>query len=309
LIYDRNGTQIGVIGKRAGYYDVRFSPDGKKVAYSVVDSVERSIDVFYKDLSSAGEPTRFAAYSNGTERFPVWSHDGTEIAFVSDKPLSKDFPDSTWNYEIYRKSLKIGAKEEMIPTTQDFVKQTFDWTPDGKYIAFVTSASTSDPAHQSDILLLATKGKEGIVPFLKEKDNEWDPRISYDGKCIAWCSNQISQQNEVFVSRFPGPPSGERVSYEGGGERAGGTAPRWANGSKELFYLTLDNKLMVVQIKLSGTGIQIVERKALFQTYATTNSDCYDVSPDGTKIIVNTVDEQGGPLVFVSNWTEALNKK
>jgi serine/threonine protein kinase len=309
LIYDRNGTQIGMVGKRAGYNDVRFSPDGKKVAYSVVDSVERSIDIWIHDLSSSGEGRRFAAYSNGTERFPTWSHDGTEMVFASDRPLYNDDSHGTWNYEIYRKSLTPGAKEVMIPTTQDYIKQPFDWTPDGKYIAFVTSASSSDPKHQSDILLLSAKGKEGIMPFLKEKDNEWDPRISSDGKCIAWCSNQISQQNEIFVSRFPAPLNPERVSYEGGRERAGGTGPRWANGSRELFYLTLDNKLMVVELKLSGSGIQIVDRKPLFQTYATTNADNYDVSPDGTKIIINTMDEQGGPLVFVSNWMEALKKK
>jgi Tol biopolymer transport system component len=230
------------------------------------------------------------------------------MVFASDRSLKSESPQKSWNYELYRKSLTPGAKEVMIPTTQDYVKQPFDWTPDGNFIAFVTSASASDPRRQSDIMLLSAKGKGGITPFLNEVDNEWDPRFSSDGKWIAWCSNQ-SGQNEIYVSRYPGPLNAEMVSYAGGHERSGGTGPRWAKDGRELFYLTLDNKLVVAELKLAGSGIQVVDRKVLFQTNAATNADNYDVSPDGSKIIINTVDEQGGPLVFVSNWAEGLKKK
>jgi eukaryotic-like serine/threonine-protein kinase len=301
VIFDRNGTEIGVVGRRAAYSDVRFSPDGKKVAFSVVDSLGQSLDIWIHDPSTSDGSRRFVS-TVGTDRFPVWSRDGKELYYCSNKPLT-----NSSNFEIYRKSLS-GSNEELIPTTQDYVKQTFDWSPDGRYLAFVSSASAADPKHQSDIYTYSSRAAEHVQEYLKDEANDWDPRFSPDGNWIAWCSGQTGQ-NEIFVSRFPGPFSPEVISYEEGGQRTGGMGPRWAKEGKELLYLTLDNKLMVVELKADGPDIRVVRRKELFQTRATTNADNYDVSPDGSRIIINTLEEQGGPLVFVSNWTRTLSKK
>jgi eukaryotic-like serine/threonine-protein kinase len=307
VIYDRTGKEIGTLGKRGGYNDVRFSPDGKKIAYSMVDSVEQNIDIYIHDPSSP-EETRAIGHSSSTERYPVWSRDMKEMVFASDRPQRSDLPRDSMSYEIYRKSLTSNAKEVMLQTTQDFVKQPFDWSPDGQYIAFVSSASIEGRKKQSDIYLLDIKKKEGRSPLINDVANEWDPRFSPDGKCIAWCSN-ASGQDEIYVSHFPSVTDLVPVSRGPVGERLGGRGPRWASDGRELFYLTLDNRLCVAEIKDNGSEIQVLNRRELFRTYATTNANNFDVSSDGKRIIINTADDPGGALVFISNWTGDLRRK
>jgi hypothetical protein len=120
----------------------------------------------------------------------------------------------------------------------------------------------------------------------------------------------VTKQFEVFVSPVD-PLDPQPISYHGGPDRPGGRSPRWANGGKELFYLTLSNRLMVVQVKPQGSNMKIVGTKLLFQTHAMSGAGNYDVSADGTRIIINTQDEEQifPPVWLVTNWTQLLKKK
>jgi Tol biopolymer transport system component len=285
--------------------DVRFAPDGKRFAYSVSDSLENTMDIWIYDPSTP-EPVRFAS-GPSEERFPVWSRDGSEIVFSSDRRERG----RSGTKEIFRKSVTGGTKEEWLPTTKHFIKQPWDFSPDGKYLSFVASANEITPKLRSDIYLLTLKGNGDIIPWLVTDANDWDPRFSPDGEWVAYCSEQ-SKQFEVFVSRVKSF-SEQPISVPPGGERTGGRGPRWASDGKEIFYLTLDNRLVVVQVRPAGQIMQILNRKTLFQTHANTGGDNYDVSPDGkTILIVTQEDEQiSPPAVLVTNWTslDAIRKK
>jgi len=49
----------------------------------------------------------------------------------------------------------------------------------------------------------------------------------------------------VFVQAFPASGGKRQVST------AGGSDPQWRRDGKELFYLSVDNKLMAVEVKLT----------------------------------------------------------
>lgn len=319
VIYDRTGREIGavggrtmtggpsVFGQRAAYCDVRFSPDGNKVAYAVVDSLEGLPHIWTYDLLTFEK--KRVAYSKGQDRLPVWTRDGKEMFFCSNRnTLSKNCGGGA-AFELYRKSLLSGAQEVLIPAWAQYCSiQPFDCSPDGRYLAFVGSANQLHPGNQSDILTLSMDGKNTIRPFLEFEENEWDPRFSPDGKWMAFCSEQ-TKQSEIYVTPFPGPLNPEPISFQGGQERTGGRGPRWASNGTEIFYLTLDSKLVVAQVKPAGPTMQAVNVTPLFRVSAPSYAGNYDVSRDGSKIIVNSFDESSGPTVILNNWTELLKKR
>ena len=66
-----------------------------------------------------------------------------------------------------------------------------------------------------------------------------------------------------------------------------------------------------VGLKPVGPVMKIVSSKFLFQTHAIGGAGNIDVSADGSRIIINTQDEEqiSPPVWLVSNWTQLLNKK
>ena len=62
----------------------------------------------------------------------------------------------------------------------------------------------------------------------------------------------------MYVRSFPEPREKLRIST------AGGSAPEWGTGGRELFYLSHDGKLMVVTLKLDGTSPEASLPRELF---------------------------------------------
>ncbi len=103
----------------------------------------------------------------------------------------------------------------------------------------------------------------------------------------------------------PFPATGARwqVSTEGGAE------PHWSKDPLELFYLSADGRIMAVS---NGPGRwQAVKPRSLFRVsvHEIAGAVDYDVSPDGTRFIVNTVISEAvvHPLNVVLNWRELLS--
>jgi Tol biopolymer transport system component len=79
--FDRSGKVTGTLGMPGVVYWGAISPDGKTVAVDRLDSQTRSYDVWLHDLER-GTASRFTFGSRSNE-FPVWSPDGSHIAFAS----------------------------------------------------------------------------------------------------------------------------------------------------------------------------------------------------------------------------------
>jgi len=86
------------------------------------------------------------------------------------------------------------------------------------------------------------------MPFLSTPFEEGSARFSPDGKWIAYTSDE-SGQDEVYVQPFP--KGGDKLPVSIGG----GREPYWRGDGKEIFYLSVDRKLMAVAVQATGSKL------------------------------------------------------
>ena len=289
---DRSGKQLSEAGERAGYLSPRLSPDGKKLAFTLVDWSEAKSDIWILDLTR-GSKTRLT-FSPGYAQTPVWSPDGRQIAFAQNPRGGVQ--------HIYRKAADGTGSVETLLETPHNLEIAYSWSADGKYLAYRrASGETKGP----EIWALPLFGDRKPFPVVQNGFLNNDPAFSPNVKWLAYTSYE-SGREEVYVAPFPRGSGKWMVSTQGG------TQPLWRHDGKEIFYITLDNKLIAADVKEIGTGLEIGAPHMLFQTQISALSTYrYDVAPDGKKFIVALSPEQvaNQPITLVVNWAAELGQK
>jgi len=89
---------------------------------------------------------------------------------------------------------------------------------------------------------------------------------------------------------------------------AGGRAARWRRDGKELFYLSIADELMAVDVRSAGDGLEFSTPRRLFQAHPMWQGwSPYVVSPDGqTFRIYSLPEETPARIVLIQNWTALL---
>jgi eukaryotic-like serine/threonine-protein kinase len=285
---DRGGKKIGGVPGQDAYSAPRISPDGKKLAYVRGAS---GFDIWSYDLvRGVKTPLTFGSGSGQSNLFPVWSPDGQRIAYTSVRGGKFGF---------YQKAADGSGSEDVLLEGTDYVKYLSDWSPDGKFLAY-----QDNNKGVASTFVLPLSGERSPHAFLQSPFTMVRSSFSPDGKWLAYCSNE-SGDLKVYVVPFPGPGGKWQVSS------GGGDFPRWRHDGKELFYLSLDSKMMAAEIKASGSSFAIGAVRQLFETRAYRSQvGAYDVTADGQRFIIAY--EPGQPneaITLVENWDADLRKK
>lgn len=114
--------------------EVRFSPDGERVAFTVSEppkGITRSRHIWMMQVRSP--ESRQYTNSAKSEFAPRWSADGRRLAFLSDRE------DST---QIYLLSTDGGEAQRL--TAGKNAVRSFEWSPDGRQIAFLAPEPKTD---------------------------------------------------------------------------------------------------------------------------------------------------------------------
>jgi Tol biopolymer transport system component len=198
--------------------------------------------------------------SGGTNVTGVWSPDGKQIAYSSNK-------DGDFN-------LFIGPSDGNIPARQVTARQSWDfptsWSPDGKTIAVVEQYR----ATLADIYTVAPQGPTTPTALLATPFAEHAGVFSPDGRWLAYQSNE-SGRYEIYVLAYPSNGRKSMVSA------TGGTNPVWKRDGTELFYRS-GPRMMAVPTRLSPNftaGKPAVLFRGDFD-------EPFDVTPDGRRFIM-----------------------
>ncbi len=286
----RDGKRLGDVAPEDAYGSMRLSPDEKRVALGKLDPAGID-DSWVLDLAR-GVFTRFT-FDPKRDTAPVWSPDGRQIVFASDRS-------GAW--QLYQKDSGGAGQDEQLTTTPN-AKRPLDWSRDGRYLLYFDQ----DPKTGTDLWALPDPGAAGEhkpMPVLQTPFNESDAYFSPDGKWIAYTSNE-SKRNEVYVMAFP--PSGGKWQIS----TQGGRHPRWRADGKEIFYVSVDNKMMAEGIRTAATTVETGKPVELFPFVANSNIlSPYDVTADGRRFLAEeqSTGTRVSPLTVIANWQAGLKK-
>lgn len=305
--FDRQGNILGREALKGRFAGLAVSPDGTRAAISWDSSTQQTsstpiVDIWLLDLVRDTK-SRFSYGSINWRTHPVWSSDGTRIAFSSD--LSSDISD------LYIKPASgIGNEAPLLTSNEN--KAPTSWSHDGRFLLY----TAIDPKTGRDVWILPMKNGGKERPILQEKVNEQSGCFSPDGRWIAYVSDETGR-DEVYVCGFSQSPTGEFLTTASKYQisQGGGTEPRWPRDSKELFYRTPDGKVVAVEVN-AGAGFTWGKRRELFATTPdflalrpTINASTWDVTADGKRFLLTTPEGSPTPFNVILNWTELLKKK
>jgi serine/threonine protein kinase len=290
--FDRTGRELGTVvpgsGPRTIYSNVEIEAQGTRIAVDRRDPQTATRDIWLFDPARGSESR--LTFDPATDASPVWSPDGSRVIFFSAR-------DGVWN--LYSK-VATGAGKDEVLLKSNGSKIPCDWSLDGRYILYLEW----DPKTKWDLWVLPTEGDRKPVPIVRTPFDESHGQFSPDGRWLAYSSYE-SGREEVYVEPFtPGSPTTGKWQIS----TNGGTVPRWRRDGKELFYMTLDRKLMAVEVA-DGATFRAGASRPLFQTRAA-GFMRYDVTADGQRFLVNTAIEEhtsSFPTV-VLNWTAGLKR-
>jgi Tol biopolymer transport system component len=284
--YDRQGKKLSTVGEAADYSNPSLSPDNSKLAVCIRDPQTRTRDIWIFDLKR-GSRTRLT-FDPADDLDPVWSPDGSRVAFTSDRAGQRD---------IYVKPADGSGEEQLLVGEKGTDKNVEDWSRDGKFLIY----NYGTPNH---LYVLPITGGRKPVPYVTINFNTNEGQFSPNGRWVAYRSLE-SGKAEVYVQGFNPDPTQPRGKWQI--STAGGELPRWSGDGKELFYHSGDS-YFAVDVKTDGKTFEAGIPKPLFTALAVrssaTGGSPFLVTRDGQRFMVLEQIEKAGsePIEVVVNW-------
>jgi Tol biopolymer transport system component len=295
---DRNGKILGEVAPEGPYGAIALSRDQQHAALTrqgIRRSAEQNGDVW---VWSFNRETMTRATSHAaTDENPVWSPDGQQIAFST----NRDGP-----YQVYRKPAAGTGDEERL-TNVPSPTDPLDWSPDGRFIVY----RQLNRGTGWDLMALPLQGAREPVVLLQTPESDSDARFSPDGRFLASHSRLNGRTLEVFVQSLKGDGNigliGERVQVS----TSSGAAPFWRKDGRELYYYSLDGKIMAADIQWTP-ALRVDRPRELFQSAMVENRlHSYAAADDGQRFLM-VLKPRSVPeplhLNVVTNWQRRLAK-
>lgn len=285
---DRTGRVQGMLPMPSGRWEqIAISPDGGR-AVVTRGGVRTESDLWLVDLLT-GQSSRFDVRASSSANAPVWSPDGSRIAF-GDNPKGHG--------DLFVKPVN-GGETELLYESDVIFKNLYSWSPDGKFLTF----EQPDPTTGWDTWVLPLDGDRKPVPVVRTVANESRGWFSPDGRWIVYGSDESGRQ-ELYVQAFP-VPSG-RVPLDGSATSGtDGAGPCWWSRDGQEIMFVARRSLRVVAVE-PGEMFRAGPMRELFQLPEDLVRIC--PTPDLARLLVS-VPVEGTPvpaLVIDMNWVSEL---
>jgi Tol biopolymer transport system component len=286
VLVDRRGVERPLPEAWTGLNLIpRFSPDGSRFALEVGG---RTV---VRNLTSGA--TRENAVAGGLMGRGVWTPDGLGLTLISDR----DGTARPWAWRL------ANDVTEPLPRYDPRPVFAVEWSRDGRWLLL----RTDDQAPGRADILAARPGVDSVARAIlaTPEISEYTPMLSPDGRWLAYVSNEDGRY-EVRVASFPDARERWQVST------AGGSAPAWSHDGRELFYVADDGYMMAATVA-PGAEFALSAQQRLFSVasyalYGFFNRN-YDVSRDGTFLMLRQTGDVSSGLVAVHHWAASLRAR
>jgi len=213
------------------------SPDGSQAAFSWNRS--GCWEIYLLGLDGDSTPYKITQ-GDGAKFAPRWSPCGRRLAYVLDI-------DGGENYDLYVYHVETGEHQNLTPGTPEALSPFFDWSPDGRQIAFC-----SDAAGRFDAYVMPSEG--GVARKVLDAPNPdsgvcWSP----DGRTLAVTSQGAAQDTWTTIVPLDG---GEPHPIALGGDPISAKDPCWSpDGRRLAFSSDLHGQFEIGVYDLAGRTI------------------------------------------------------
>jgi serine/threonine-protein kinase len=296
VLADRSGRVEPLPAAPGDFRAIRVSPDGARIAMEVGSADDANIDI---SDTAAAAPLRRLTFG-GRNHCPVWSADGRQIAFQSDRDGDRAiFSQSADGSGAAARLTKPGVAESHTPES---------WSPDGRTLLFsVTTSSMVSLATLSmdNRRVTVFSDVTSVIPM--------NARFSPDGRWIAYARADRGMPSTIFVEPFPSTGAKYQLVVQGPASVA--HKPVWSPNGRELLYVPRlggFEAVSVTTLPAFAFGYAVpVPRK--FNPGSPAVRALYDITPDGRFVGVVPVGDSGAiysaaHVEVVLNWVEELER-
>ena len=297
---DRSGKLTMMRSTPSNWSNPAVSPDGRLLAIDIHDGTQSDIWIYDWERDTLSKRT----FDNADDARPIWSPDGSRIAFTSTRGEKSAF-------NLYWQRADGTGDAERLTTNKNSQWPT-SFHPNGRLLAFLESPGGG----AGDVMMLPLEGDEKTgwkpgtpTPFLNAAYGESSAAFSPDGRWVAYISNQ-GGRNDIFVQPFPGPGGKYQLTSSAADD------PLWSRTSSEFFFLnTADLRVMAMPYRVDGGTFVPGKPAPIAETRVSGRprapSRDLDVHPDGQRFVVAGTDSEAqrlDRLVFVFNFFDELRR-
>ncbi|MFY9552545.1 MAG: protein kinase [Thermoanaerobaculia bacterium] len=285
--FDVDGKELGRLGEAANFGSVALAPDSQRVAATVLGSAGTKPEVWLYEVGR-GVGSRFTFGDQGNN-FPVWSPDGSQIAFGDSAGGGIGVKAADGSSET---KIIWPAKTNIWPLS---------WSPDGKRMLL----RVQDPKTGGvEISVLSLEGDRKARTLVATDPDEFlNGSISKDGNWLLYVSSE-SGRRELYVVPFPGLGEKRQVST------SGATAGKWLGDRGIVYSQPPDGKLFAVDLEVRGASLVIGPPRPIFGGKPVPRG-VFDVTRDGKRLLIAVPVEgsASAQIRLVSDWRSGLARR
>ena len=250
-------------------YSPDVSPDGTRIAYTTLRqstgsafSRVHSFEIVTSALD--GSDVRRLTENESLETNPVWSPDGTRIAFLSDRG------NSVGRFRLYTMAADGSDVRSVAPSLRASGDPPV-WSPNGELLAFyaLEEPDSEDGGYKSVLYTIRSDGSElaRLSEMVATRQAPDLPAWSPDGSRIAFTHRQEDGRS-IYIVDYDGDNPRKLIDARTG-------APYWSPDGSEILYFS--NGLLSA-VPIDGSEVRVLAETDRGGTLAW--------SPDGSRIAV-----------------------